>query len=494
MRKIFLGLICFCFLLAGCGKLNGAYSKVVEDADTYKLNFDYNHELKEVQLSEELLYKNDNNMELKELYFHLYPNAFAEGVKNKPVGVLNESKAYPNGKSYGGIEVNSVVVDGESCEVEYYGEDNDFLKINLTNPLKINKKITVQIDALIKLPNINHRFGYGNNTINIANTYPIIAKVDNGEWVLNSYHSNGDPFYSDIANYEVDLTAPSNLILASTGEILKTKEINGENNYKIKAEGVRDYAFVLSDEFKVVSEKINGVDVNYYYFDDDNFQKSLETSVKSLSTFSELFGEYPYKVLNVVQANFVHGGMEYPNLVYISNEVENELDYNNVIIHEIAHQWWYGVVGNNEYTEAWLDEGLTEYSVLLFYENNATYGVDIDELIKSSTNNYALFVELYTKVLGEVNTSMNRSLNEFDTEPEYVYNVYIKGMLFFDNIREMIGDKDFFKGLKEYYAKNAFTNATSQNLLMAFEKVSGKNLEGLFDSWINGKISILSVE
>lgn len=494
MKKILLGLFCFCFLLAGCEKLQGAYSKAIEEADNYKLSFDYNHEQREVSLTEELLYKNDSNTELSELYFHLYPNAFAEGVKNKPVGVLNESKAYPNGKSYGGIEISKVVVDGKDCEVKYHGEDNDFLKVELLDSLKNNRKIKIEIEAMIKLPNINHRFGYGNNTINIANSYPIIAKINNGEWVLNGYHSNGDPFYSDISNYEVDLTAPTNLILATTGEVVKTQESNGEKIYRIKAEGVRDFAFVLSEDFKVVSKSVDGVDVNYYYFDDENFEKNLETSVKSLSLFNELFGEYPYKVLNVVQANFVHGGMEYPNLVYISDEVENELDYTNVIIHEIAHQWWYGVVGNNEYTEAWLDEGLTEYSVMLFYENNEDYGVDVKELVKSSTNNYALFVELYTKVLGEVNTSMNRSLNEFDTEPEYVYNVYIKGMLFFDNLREIIGDKDFFKGLKEYYAKNAFTNVTSQNLLMAFEKVSGKNLEGLFDSWINGKISILSVE
>ena len=494
MKKLFLVLMSFCFCLAGCGKLNTSLDNAIKNANNYDLNFEYNHEEKQILLNETLEYKNKSGVELDALYFHLYPNAFAENVENKPVGVLNEAKAYPNGKSYGNIEITSLGVSNENCEVEYYGADDDFLKVNLKTKLENNEKIEVKISAVINLPNVNHRFGYGNNTINIANSYPIVAMINNGEWVLDCYHSNGDPFYSDVANYDVQISAPSNLVLATTGEILKTTDSNNAKLYKIEANGVRDYAFVLSEEFKVVSEEVNGVEVNYFYFDDENFEKNLSTSVKSLKFFSEQFGEYPYKVLNVVQANFVHGGMEYPNLVYISDEIENELDYTNVIIHEIGHQWWYGVVGNDEYSEAWLDEGLTEYSVMLFYENNEDYNVNVDELIKASTNNYALFVELYTKVLGEVDTSMNRRLDEFDTEPEYVYNVYVKGMLFFDSIRELIGDKDFFNGLKEYYANNAFSIATSQDLLRAFESASGKNLEGIFDSWISGKISILRVE
>ena len=493
MKKILVCFVLFGLLISGCGKIDSSQAKAISNANNYSLSFDYDHDSKKIDLEETLVYKNKTSENLNELYFHLYPNSFDEGVLNKPVGVLNESKAYPNGKSYGNIKIGSVEVDGKVNEFEYFGEDSEFLKIVLPKTLEKNQKVTVNIDAVVTLPNVNHRFGYGNNTINIGNSYPIIAMYENG-WVLDGYHSNGDPFYSDIANYNVSISALSSLKLATTGEIKNSKNDDLNTIYSIEAKGVRDFAFVLSEEFKVINEKVDDVLVNYYYFNDENYEKNLKTSVDSLKFFSEQFGEYPYKVLNVVQTNFVHGGMEYPNLVYISDDVKEIEDYTNVIIHEIAHQWWYGVIGNNEYDEAWLDEGLTEYSVMLFYEFHSNYNVNHLELIKASTNNYALFVELYTKVLGEVNTSMNRRLDEFETEPEYVYNVYVKGMLFFDNIRELIGDDNFFKGLKNYYANNAFTNVSSQDLLREFEKSSGRNLESVFNSWLEGKVSILRVE
>ena len=83
--------------------------------------------------------------------------------------------------------------------------------------------------------------------------------------------------------------------------------------------------------------------------------------------FSKIFGEYPYKTLTVVKTPFVYGGMEYPNLVFVSDSVNSKEELYKVVVHEIAHQWWYGIVGNNEYTYPWLDEALTEFSTILFY-------------------------------------------------------------------------------------------------------------------------------
>lgn len=185
--------------------------------------------------------------------------------------------------------------------------------------------------------------------------------------------------------------------------------------------------------------------------------------------------------------------MEYPNLVYISDAVENVGDYQNVIIHETAHQWWYGIVGNSAYHYGWLDEGLTEYSTLLFYEKNPTYNVNISDSIKASTNSYVLFVDIYTQYLDNLDTSLNRNISEYDTEPEYVYMAYVKGMLLFDNLRELVGDKKFFNGLKYYFENNMFTNVTPETLIANFSKTSGTNLKPFFDSWINGDVVIKSI-
>ena len=295
-----------------------------------------------------------------------------------------------------------------------------------------------------------------------------------------------------MANYEVTLTVPSNLILASTGEILSQNSNEEKTTYEIKAQAVRDFAFVLSNKFEVLTEQVGHTTVSYFYYNDETPEEFLKASVDSLNTFNSLFGTYPYSTLNVVKANFVHGGMEYPNLVLISDDVSEKADYINVIVHEIAHQWWYGLVGNNEYAYGWLDEGLTEYSTNLFYRENPQYNINADEIIKNTTSSFANFVELYTSVLGSVDTSMNRALDEYDTEPEYVYVTYVKGMLFFDELRNILGHKEFMTCLKDYFETYKFQNVKPEHLLGSFEKTSHTDLSGFFDSWISGKVLIES--
>ena len=247
---------------------------------------------------------------------------------------------------------------------------------------------------------------------------------------------------------------------------------------------------MLSDKFSHASAKVGNTVINYYgYQNDNNINSSLEVSVKAVETFNSMFGQYPYSQLSVVKANFLHGGMEYPNLVIISDDVSNE-DVAYVIVHEIAHQWWYGVVGNDEYNHAWMDEGLTEYSTMLFFEENESYGEDFDQMIDNATTNYKTFVRVYTNVTGSVDTSMDRPLSQFNTEPEYVQCTYTKGLLMFNSIRETVGDRKFFKALKDYYQDFAYKNAAPADMIASFNKSTGYDLEGFISSWLNGEVVI----
>ena len=181
-------------------------------------------------------------------------------------------------------------------------------------------------------------------------------------------------------------------------------------------------------------------------------------------------------------------------MVMISDAVDQQSDYINVIVHEIAHQWWYGLVGNDEFSYGWLDEGLTEYSTLLFYENNPSYNVDTKELIKNTTNSFVTFVDVYTKVFGEVDTTMNRKLNEYNNESEYVYIAYVKGMLLFDSLREVLGKDKFIKCLQNYFDDHQFKIATPDSMVTSFEDVTHSNLDNFFESWINGKVKIIAIK
>lgn len=317
--------------------------------------------------------------------------------------------------------------------------------------------------------------------------------IEDGEFVLDPYNSNGDPFYSECSNYDVTLTIPTSYKVASTGVQTNSTTLEDNTTYTINAKAVRDFAFVMSEKFEVASEQVEDTTVLYYYYDDEDYKSNLQAGVDALNTFNRLFGKYPYSTLSVVKTNFVHGGMEYPNMVYISDVVEGA-DYTNVIIHEIAHQWWYGVVGSNAFRFPWLDEGLTEYSCVLFYQENPDYNVDPVELVKNTNNSFVTFVDLYTDVLGKVDTSMNRSLDEYNTEPEYVYMTYVKGMLLFDNIAEVVGRDKLISTLKTYYAENMFTNVTPEILVSALEKVTGRELASYINTWLEGKCVIVTMD
>ena len=144
----------------------------------------------------------------------------------------------------------------------------------------------------------------------------------------------------------------------------------------------------------------------------------------------------------VVEASFVHGGMEFPNLVLISDSLGSYETYTTVIIHEIAHQWWYGIVGNDQYNYGWLDEGLAEFSTALFYDKNPSYNVTREQITFRNQSNFKVFEKIYTNVLGEIGTSFNRALNEFDNEQEYVYTAYVKAYLMHDTLYELLGAKN----------------------------------------------------
>lgn len=430
---------------------------------------------------------NNSNDDWSELKFHLYPKAFTEGAINPAVGVLYVSKAYPNGKSYGDITISSLTNCGNQTAYFTEGDDDNILVVKLENKLKSDEFTEIELNYVVNLANINHRLGYGENTINVANFYPILCVYENNKFSTNPYSINGDPFYSEVSNYKVTLNYPKKYIMACSGEVQSHSQTDEYYSSMVVANNVRDFAFVLSDKFKVLSEKVNDTTVNYYYYQDEQSETSLKTCVDSLKTFNNLFGNYPYKVLNVVETNFVYGGMEYPNLVYISDSISNYADYTNTIVHEIAHQWWYGLVGNDEYTYGWLDEGLTEYSTLLFYEDNPSYNVDTKEMIENTNNSYLLFIQVYKDVFGNVNTTMTRKVNEYNTEPEYVYIAYVKGMLLMNDIRETVGRENFVKGLKIYKESYSGKNVTPENFVQCIEKASRQTLQSFVQSYIDGK-------
>lgn len=177
------------------------------------------------------------------------------------------------------------------------------MTVVLPSEIYPDENVKICLDYTITLANINHRLGYGENTINFGNFYPIVCVYENG-FVENKFVSNGDPFYSDIANYNVQITYNEKYTMASSGDVIDEKIENGRKTTSVKGEKLRDFCFVLSEKFQKTSNTVDGVTVNYYYYDDENYEDNLTLSCQVLQEFSNMFGEYPYKTLNVVKTSF----------------------------------------------------------------------------------------------------------------------------------------------------------------------------------------------
>lgn len=489
MKKFIISLFAIILILT-CTACNSQdnLNEISSNLSTYNIDIVFDSSSMSAKCSETIVYVNNTDDILREIKFHLYPQFFEEGATDCILSSTKYNSAYPNGMSYAIFDVTRVQVDSADTIVLYEGEHDGILNVGLNNSLIPEELVEITIDFEFTLPNCCHRFGYGDDTINLGNFYPIACVYENGSFNINPYNANGDPFYSDMANYSVNLTCDNDFVVASTGEkIITTK--GDTANYTIVQKAVRDFAIVMSEKFKIKTEKYDNTSIEYYYYDDINADRSLQAGVDSIRTFSKKFGSYPYSTFSIVKNDFVHGGMEYPTLIMISDAIDNQDDYMNVIIHETAHQWWYGIIGNDEYTHPWLDEALTEFSTVLFYDYNEGYNLSHEDMINASKENYTLFITVYKDVLGNIDTSM-RAVSEYDTEPEYTYCTYVKGVLMFESLYSLVGEKDFINSLEAYYQQNKYTNATPEDLIACFELECDTDFSSFFSSWIDGKVVV----
>ena len=474
--------------------------------DTISITAEYDAPLKLLSATQTIAYKNRANTPLNEVKFHIYANAYRDGAKNPPVTPSEIPQAYPNGKNFGGITVHSIDTDGKNTTPQIDGDDDTVLIVPLAEPLKTGAVARIAFDYTVTLANIRHRLGWTDDAVNLANFYPVPCIYEGGTssghggWQCYPYSPSGDPFYNALHNFDVRLTAPQNMAIASSGTLMKSTQKDGKKTVVLKSTAIRDFAAVLSPKFKNVNRSVGKTTVKYYYLDDDAPQKSLDTSVKALKTFSKLFTKYPYKQLSIVQTDFLHGGMEYGELVYISRQFLNPAaagvsdpskkpdreGHDYVIVHEIAHQWWYGIVGNNQSRTAWIDEGLAEYSTLLFYDHNPEYNIDRKTIIENARANYSAYIKIIKGVGGELNTNMDRDLSDFNNPFEYVYMTYVRGLLLFCDLESILTKPSLVKALSDFSKATKFSIATQAKLVDAIEKSTNAKVGLFFDSYLSG--------
>jgi hypothetical protein len=218
-----------------------------ESIPKYTINVTFDEQNMSLEAKQRVRYENTTGQPIKDLYFHLYANAFRNS-DTAPFEVEDMTRAYPNGFSEGWIELISIKKGTKKLNYKIMGEGNTNLRVTPKKPIEPGASIELTMKFKVKLPNSIGRMGYGENTVNIANWYPILSVLDENGWNLEPYHSIGDPFYSNVSEYKVDISIPEQYKLASTGNIIKESVSKNRKTYKIKADNVRDFAIVLSEK------------------------------------------------------------------------------------------------------------------------------------------------------------------------------------------------------------------------------------------------------
>ena len=472
MKKIAIFVICIILLplISSCKKENGAtleyqidISFVSEKEFSCQLKLDY--------------FEREYNMQ--NIKFCLYPNAYRKDSKILPISSENQTIAYFSGESYGQIDINKVLVNEEIISYEINGKDSNILTIN--RGVNKGEKVSVVIDFTTTLAKVNHRTGYGNNTINLCNFYPILLARDNGSFYECEYYPYGDPFYSENASYKASITLPSTYVVASSLSPTGVEIFDYTTKYSYKQNNVKDIAFILSNKFEVAKDTINNISVYYYYYNDSSPQNSLKTIKQAVEYFSKTYANYPYNEFVVCQSNFIYGGMEYPCLVYVDDNLSgSELYY--TIVHETAHQWWYGLVGTNQTTSGYIDEGLTEYLTVDFFDNYKEYGINKEQTILKTDSAYKTALASLVNSGISIPKSMDRKLESYSCELEYVSVNYYKSLVMFSEIEKCVGEKSFKRFLQSLQKKYKYQNIDSKTLKKEIKKLSSK-AGNIFDKY-----------
>ncbi len=436
--------------------------------------------VEEKTLTGTLKVKSTNNTGKKQdnIYFHVYPNQFREDVDL--LGGFWRQIIDENSEP-GSMEVTEVQVDGTKGSFEI---KDTVLEIPLDD-WKKGQTIDLVLKFTMKVPKNNGRFSYDENAIWLGNWIPIQAVYDVVGWVTDPYHAVGDPFYSQVGKYNVQVTVPSNYKITSTGkEEEGVLEQDDSVTYNTTIENVRDFAMVIMDDsYQKLSDQVGETTVNTWYLASDSQEaakKNHEAGIKALSYFSQVYGPYPYPEYDIVRTG-MFTAMEFPGLIYLPKNIleSNETEIGSVV-HETAHQWWYGMVGNDEVKEPWLDEAMATYSTTRFMlEEYPEHGSGDLEMRK--------YMTVGTEVHERRGLFIGSPVDKFNDIGSYSQLIYQKGALMLENLEKVIGKEKMDQLLQNYFKKYQYEIATGSDFISVFSEDLGPEAKEYFENWLSGK-------
>ncbi len=491
---------------------------------------------------EQLTYINNSPDNLDYIWMHLWPNAYKHketALARQKFNQFSTKMHFLPDSSFGWIEIENVKASGKKIYWEYRAADTiDVAKFYLNAPLASGDTLIFDLDFTVKVPNVLSRLGHFGHHYEMTQWYPKPAVYDMQGWHPMSYLDMGE-FYGEWGDFEVSITLPQNYSVAATGVLQDSLEIawrdslaqqgnafldsmsmedkpdivtleylsqarpaSAKRNKTItfKQSDVHDFAWFADKRFVVTNDSLilpsgRVMQAWTYSLPDnlENYRWSNDYIKDAVSFYSKSFMEYPYEHTTVVDGDFsAGGGMEYPMITLINN-IGIQPAMEQVIMHEVGHNWFYGLSASNEREHPWMDEGLNSYAENRYwkdkYPDDDMLSTSVEkpfwypyleyltaDLTKSSIEDWAYYIAALPKMDQAANLE-----TEAYTDYNYGMMVYKKAAVVTETLHEYLGDSLMHAGWSEYFKRWSYKHPTPDNLRIVFEEVSGENLSWYFD-------------
>jgi len=478
----------------------------------YTIDVKLDDEKKMLFATELLTWKNDSKDNIQELQFHMYLNGF----KNEATTFMKESQG-SHRRSNADIEnglgwINILkmnIKDGEELadKIQFIqpDDDNEFdqtvIRVLLNKPIKPQETVAIEIEFEAQLPKVFARTGYHQDFFLVGQWFPKIGVYEEageryakeGQWNCHQFHYNGE-FFADYGVYDVKITLPQKYVVGATGvELSEIENGDGTKTVNYYCEDVHDFVWTADPNYTVVEDQWKHVYIKYLVQPQRAYaaQRHIQAAKNTLEYFEEWYGIYPYPTLTIVDPRYGGGGaggMEYPTFITAGMYwmLPEGIKYpEEVTVHELGHNYWYGLVGSNEFEEAWLDEGFTTYSEK--HVMDKYYGQDGGS-----------FVSLFGINIDDDEMRKNRYLRgnprieslftnswEFNAGG-YGSTVYGKASLVLQTLHDYLGDDKMKMLMRTYFDRFKFKHPSTQDFINTVNEVSGENMDWYFDQVIYG--------
>jgi hypothetical protein len=391
---------------------------------------------------------------------------------------LNEIVMAVEPNHRGGFTLENILLDGNALTTDMSGHR---FTVSLPQPLVPNSQITLAMRFRIAIPaKVKEApYGYDVDQVNLTDWYPFIVPYING-WVLHDESYLGEHLVYDAADFDVNVkTTDANIIFATSGVEEPASSGSAGEWTRYRLYGARTFALSASDQFKVVDTTVGSTVIRSYYYPgyEDQGLAVLNAAFRAVGLWETKFAPYPYGSLSIVQAD-LNDGQEYDGLVFLATKFYNEYNgsaRSNLVtigVHEIAHQWWFGLVGSDQATEPWLDEALAVYSEAIFYKY----------IYPNSLDWWWQFRVNYFGPSGYVDTTVY----EPASFRVYVNAAYLNGANFLESLNYRMGDDAFFAFLKDYTSRYGRGHTTAYDFFAVARQNTTADISDLIAAYFRG--------